>query len=66
MLFEQGLRQLLSLHQLMLAGEGDSEAADDLRDQLDATLRGLPAEASELLSAVSEALYEDTPKILRG
>jgi hypothetical protein len=50
-------RLLRELHTLIAAGNGDSEAADALRDQMDAPWEGLTEREQDRLGGLSEDLY---------
>ncbi len=49
--------RLLRLHQLISFGEGDSEQADRLRDEMDAPWNNLNASQIRLIDGLSEDLY---------
>ena len=51
-------RLLHRLHALIVAGEGDSEAADALRDEMSATWHLLTDEQRAALRELSAQLYE--------
>ena len=55
--FEAYLRKLLDLHVAMETG--DEEAADNLRDEMDAPWWNLSEAEMTVLSLVSDALYAD-------
>ena len=52
--FEKRLREL---HELIAVGEGDSEKADALREEMAADYRSLSAQEVERLNGLSEDLY---------
>ena len=49
--------RLLRLHQLISSGEGDSDQADQLRDEMDAPWNNLNASQIRLIDGLSEDLY---------
>lgn len=55
--FDEYLKLLLRLHELIVAGEGDTEAADDLRDAMDGPWSALDPTERERLEGISADLY---------
>lgn len=54
--FETYLRLMLELHELIRCGAGESEAADNVRDEMDAPWKKMSSEELELVERVSVEL----------
>ena len=56
--YEQCNKLLRELHELIAQGKGETDEADEIRDRMDRPERELTLEEEELLSQLSEELYE--------